>query len=209
MKVLHIVLIAFFATCSAFAQQWESTYVAEVQGFHVLAAKSNDPADVVSAAVQSILADPDICCGKYSSLVDQVQSANSYGLRSLAVKLNGRHVRPDGRPFVLDTKYLSVHRKDGTPGSSISNILLSLRANQPLLMTWHSHLYVIYGAVYAQIVTSETDPSGGGGATETYTIKSLQLMDPVTGEKKVFEAALQNWNGVEELLALTVQPSSN
>lgn len=75
--------------------------------------------------------------------------------------------------------------------------------NQPLLMDWNSHLYVVQGVLFDEAV----DTNG----IHDYAIHKLMLLDPRfsdTRREASFDRLKDNWNKVEGLLVLTVSPGS-
>jgi len=116
-----------------------------VSGLPVRAAASADPAAVLVAALETIIHDPDVCCGKNSVLQAAALSVDPLSLKELGTKIQGRYTLDDGRRIAVTAEYL--------PPSSINpfQIIASLAKNRALLVEWKSHVYVLYGVVFDEI----------------------------------------------------------
>src|SRR5208282_718682 len=137
------------ATVSAFAQPhawFLPNQEVRVANLPLLTTPSADASAVLATALETILHDRDVCCGKGSGLEDAVLSAQS-SLKALSAKLQGRHVLGDGLSIVVRAEYF--------PKSSIGApiMLKTLMDQQPMLIEWKSHLYVLYGAIYDETRT--------------------------------------------------------
>ncbi len=117
-----------------------------VANLPLLTAPSAEPSSVLATALETIIPDRDVCCGKDSGLEDAVLSAPS-SLKELSAKLQGRHVLGDGLSIVVRTEYF--------PKSSLdpSLVITTLMDQQPMLLKWKSHIYVLYGATYDETRT--------------------------------------------------------
>jgi hypothetical protein len=157
-------------------------------------AKANDSTTVLVATLETIFHDPDVCCGKNSSLEDIVGTAGPLSLKDLSAKLQGRHILSDGRPIIVTTEYLTP--SSITPGQ----ILAPLMKNQALLMEWNSHLYVLYGAVF-----DESRYYTG----RDFVIRKLLLLDARFSDARrnaVFNRETEDWKNVQGLLMLAAIP---
>jgi hypothetical protein len=111
----------------------------------VCTAGSDDPAAVLAAALETIFRNPDVCCGKNSSLWSAVLSADPVSLKDLSTRVPGRYALSDGRRTVVKAEYV--------PPSAInpSQLLIPLMRNQASLIEWESRLYVLYGAIFDEV----------------------------------------------------------
>jgi len=191
-------VLVCMAPVSAFSQDlsqpgWflhnQEVYVANLP---LLTAPSAEASAVLATALETILQDRDICCGKDSGLEDAVLSAPS-SLKELSAKLQGRHVLGDGLSIVVRAEYF--------PKSSIAPdlIITTLMDQQPMLLKWKSHIYVLYGATY-----DETRPNNWGSQ---FVIHKLWLLDPRYSDKRretELNAETDDWTKIQGILALTV-----
>ena len=129
-------------------------------------ARSHDLSDVLPTALDTILHDRSICCGKDSALEDNVAAADPLSLKDVASKLQGRHLLGDGRPIQVTAEFWPAAAVN--PGKVIG----ALTDQHALLMAWDSHLYVVYGVVYQWIRVGGDDT--GGALT---VIHKLLLLD--------------------------------
>ena len=188
------------ATVSAFAQHHAQSRVwflpnqeVRVDNLPLLTAPSADASAVLATALETIIPDRDVCCGKYSGLEDAVLSARS-SLKVLCAKLQGRHVLGDGLSVVVRAGYF--------PKSSIdpSLIVTTLMDQQPMLIKWKSHVYVLCGAIY-----DETRSYGQEGSL--FRIHKLLLLDPRYSDQRresEFNGETDDWNNIQGILTLSV-----
>jgi len=152
-------------------------------------AQSADSTAVLVAALETIFHDPDVCCGKNSALQDSGFSAGP--LKDLGARLAGKHYLSDGRPITVTAEYLS-------PASiNPSQIIGPLKHQQAVLMEWDSHLYVLYGAVFDELLY----PSGN----RDYVIHKLLLLDTRFSDARreaSFNRESDDWTKVSGLLTL-------
>jgi len=130
-----------------------------------LAARSRDSGDVLLTSLDIAFHDPSICCGKNSALEDRALAADPLSLKEIASKIQGRWLLSDGRPIQVTADFLP---QGGTLDIS-RRIIGPLLDKDPVLMVWGSHLYVLYGAVFDEVVDSVE-----GSA---YMIHKLLLLD--------------------------------
>lgn len=159
------------------------------------AAQSTGSTATLAAALETIFHDPDVCCGKNSALENAELSSDSFSLKDLSAKIQGRHILRDGRPIIVAADYL--------PANSINpdQMIAPLMHNQPLLMEWNSHLYVLYGAVF-----DETLYYSG---RRDYVIHKLLLLDPRFSDARreaLFDRQTDDWTKVQGLLMLRSAP---
>jgi hypothetical protein len=158
-----------------------------------LTAPSPSSSAVLTTALEIILHDKAVCCGKNSALEDAVLS-ESLSLKDLSGKLQGRHLlSDDGRPFVVNAEYV--------PQGSINAGMLvgALQDQHALLIEWKSRLYVLYGAIFGA-----TRYSSGN---LQYSIHKLLLVDPRFSDQRrqtEFNRETDDWGKVQGLLRLAV-----
>jgi hypothetical protein len=193
------VVLICVATVSAFAQDvspgtWflhnQEVIVANLP---LLTAPSAEASAVLATALETILPDRDVCCGKDSGLEDAVLSAPS-SLKELSAKLQGRHVLGDGLSIVVRAEYF--------PKSSIdpSLTIQTLMNQQPMLLKWKSHIYVLYGATYDETRTYNWE-------ARQFVIHKLWLLDPrYSGQRRETElnAETDDWTKIQGILTLSV-----
>lgn len=190
-------VLVCMATGSAFAQEGSGSVFHPNQEVRVtnlpsLTASSANPSAVLAMALETVLRDKAICCGKDSALEDVVLSAPP-SLRELSSKLQGRHVLGDGRTVMVSADYV--------PQSSISpDLMISALVDQHApLIEWKSHMYVLYGVIF-----DETRYDDG---RRQYAVKKLLLMDPRFSDQRrdvEFNRATDDWGKVQGLLTLAV-----
>jgi hypothetical protein len=177
-------------TCYLFSPNEE----ARVNNLPALTAASKDTSSVIAAAVEMVLHDTTLCCGKDSPLGDSVLS-EPRSLKELSGKLQGRHLLSDGRPIVVNAEYASQN-------SINSGVIIgALQDQRAPLLEWKSHVYVVYGAVFG-----ETRCHSGA---RRYSIVRLLLLDPRfsdQGREAVFNRDSDDLGKVQGLLTLSVAP---
>lgn len=190
-------VLGCIATLSAFAQDTPG-YVfhpnQEVRVTHLPTptAQSANKTAVLATALESILQDKAVCCGKNSALEDTVL-ITPQSLKELSAKLQGKHVLSDGRSVLVSAEYIA--QSSITPDLMIS----SLMDQHALLMNWSSHFYVLYGAIYDETVYSS--------GQRQFAIRKLLLLDPRFSDQRSkieFNREIDDWEKVEGLLTLTV-----
>jgi hypothetical protein len=92
---------------------------------------------VLATALETVLHDKDVWCGKDSALEDAVLS-EPRSLKDLGAKLQGRHFLSDGRPIVVSAEYVPPHSID------YGLFIRTLLDQHAPLIEWKSHLYVLY-----------------------------------------------------------------
>lgn len=181
----------FLVVCSvAFAQEYYPNQQVRIADLPSVTAKSKDASDVLAAALEIILRDKEVCCGKNSALEDDAQRADPRSLKDIAARLQGRHLLSDGRPILITAEYLPAT-------SLVSGLIYALTEKQPLLMLWNSHLYVVYGVIYNTVYSPE------GGRTDS--ILKIFLVDPRFSDQRrevTFDRQTDDWGKVQGLLLL-------
>lgn len=130
-----------------------------------LVARSHDTGDVLLTSLDIAFHDPSICCGNNSALDERALAADPVSLKDIASKIQGRWLLSDGRPIQVTADFLP---QGGTLDIS-RRIIDSLAGRHPTLIVWSSHLYVLYGAVFDEVMDSVE-----GSA---YMIHKLLLLD--------------------------------
>ena len=189
--VLCLVAVYTPGICLAQQQGYYPNQEVKVDGLPSLTAKSRSAADVLATSLEIILRDPRFCCGKNSALEDSIQSADPKSLNDIAAKLQGRHLLSDGRPIMVAA--------DLTPAASVNaaQLIGTLRDNNPFLMEWNSHLYVVYGVVFDQTVDQNEGLMNA--------IHKLLLLDVrFTGERREisFDRLRDDWGKVQGVLTV-------
>ena len=177
-------------TCYLFSPNAE----ARVTNLMSLTAPSKDTSAVIATAVEIVLRDQTLCCGKDSALGDAALS-EPRSLKELSTKLQGRHLLNDGRPILVNAQY--------APEISINSgsIVGSLQEQRASLLEWKSHVYVLYGAIYG-----ETRCQSGA---RQYSIVKLLLLDPRFSDQRreaVFNRETDDLSKVQGLLSISVSP---
>ncbi|HSZ60614.1 MAG TPA: hypothetical protein VK828_02380 [Terriglobales bacterium] len=187
--------LAWLITASASAQITPSptavflpNQVVRIGNLPSLTAPSSKSTAVLATALETIIRDRDVCCGKDSGLEDAVLSASS--LKDLGAKIEGRHVLGDGLSINVRAEYV--------PTSSLSaRLLVSTLMNQkPMLLGWKSRVYVVYGAVYDE--TRIYDPDGW-----QFVIHKLLLLDVRFSDHRrevEFDSESDDWNTIQGVL---------
>ena len=147
---------------------------------------------MLATALETVLHDKAVCCGKDSALEDAVLS-EPLSLKELSTKLQGRHLLSDGRRIVVSAEY--------DPQSSINSGLIigALLDQHAPLIEWKSHLYVLYGAIF-----NETRYYSG---MRQYAIHKLLLLDPRFSDQRretEFNRETDDLGKVQGLLTLAV-----
>ena len=161
-----------------------------------LAARSPDPSYVLLTSLDIIFHDHGICCTKDSALGHSAAAADPGSLKEIIAKLQGRHLKSDGRPIMVTVLDLAPQatRNPGTVVSALTN-------KRAMLLMWNSHLYVLYGAMFDEAQYAD------GSLAET--INQLFLLDPRYSDSRrevSFTRDKDDWNQVEGLLLLSVSP---
>ena len=203
MARLHVVTVSAFlisVSCLALGQTdvtesilwFHPNQEVRVANLPSLTAPSTDSSAVLTTALETVLHDKTVCCGKDSGLESAVLSGPR-SLKELSVKLQGRHLLSDGQAIVVSAQYV--------PQSAISSGLIigALLDQHAALIEWKSHLYVLHGAIF-----NETRYSSGA---RQYAIVKLLLLDPrfsVQRRETVFNRETDDWAEVQGLLTLAV-----
>jgi hypothetical protein len=159
-----------------------------------LTAPSKDATAATAAAVEAVLHDSSLCCGKDSALGDLVLS-EPRTLKELGSKLQGRHLLSDGRPIMVNAEY--------APQVSINSgsVIGALKEQRASLLEWKSHVYVLYGAIFGEARCLS-------GARQ-YSIAKFLLLDPRFSDQRrdaVFNRETDDLGKVQGLLTLSVVP---
>ncbi len=191
-------LLVVTATISASAQTGQGfafhpNQEVRVSGLASPAAASSSLPAVLATAIEIILHDRAVCCGKGAALEDLVLSA-PLSLQELGNKLQGAHVMGDGRSVVVNAEYVS--QRALTPDLLIGTLL---DQHAPLI-DWKSHFYVLYGAVFDETLY----PDG----SRQCAIKRLLLRDPRFSDARAeveFNREKDDFGAVHGLLILSTE----
>jgi hypothetical protein len=196
-------VVLVLVSCSAFGQrntEWQlyrANVEVRVPQLPALMARSHDLSDVLLTSLDIVFHDPALCCGKDSALDDRALAADPLSLKEVASKVQGTQVLSDGRRIQIAAEVLP-----NAPGIDISSrIVSSLLEKRALIMTWNSHLYVLYGAVF--------DAVGNDDRSSQFMIHKLFLVDPrYSGPRRelIFNRDTDDWSRVSGVLLLTVAP---
>jgi hypothetical protein len=135
-----------------------------IRDLPTLTASSDKASVVLAVALETILHDNAVCCGKDSALEDEVLS-DFPSLKDLGAKVEGRHLLSDGQPIMIHAEY--------APQSSVNsgvNIVNALQDQHAALIEWKSHVYLLYGATF-----NETRYSSG---RRQYAVSKLFCWTP-------------------------------
>lgn len=202
MKQLHAfgVMLLAFVSGLAYAQDVPQSYTvfhanqeSRVKPLRSLTARSHDPVDVLLTSLDTVFNDRTICCGRESALEDRADSADARSLKEIAAAVQGRHLLSDGRPIEISA--------DLTPSSDIGTalrIVNSLLGQHAMLMVWNSHLYVLYGAIYDEAISTDS---------RQVSIHKLLLLDTRFSDSRrevVFNRDADDWDGVQGVLSFSV-----
>jgi hypothetical protein len=179
-----------YGTAIAFVRADQKAIVEYV---HLQPAASEDRNAAVAAALATVIKDAGVCCGENSVLGTTPVTGSSISLREIANKVGGRHVLSDGQTVTITGEYISAATL------SSDRIIVPLMKQQPMLMMWKSHIYVLYGAVYDDTVYTD--------GHHDYVIHKLLLLDPSAAgpdRQATFDRQKDDWSQVEGLLLLKV-----
>jgi hypothetical protein len=133
-----------------------------------------------------------LCCGEDSAIGETPAGGTPGTLREIGDKIAGRHVLGDGTAVTIVANYF--------PAESISSdfIIVPLSKQQPMMMEWNAHFYVLYGAIYDDRVFTD--------GRHDYVIQKLLLLDPgkPAEPQAVFDRQKDDWSKVQGLLTLKV-----
>jgi hypothetical protein len=194
-NLVRCLVLASVATAVAFAQTSPAFFPNQeirVANLPSMTSPSADTSAVIATALEAILHNKDLCCGKYSGLENDVFSA-APSLKALSAKLQGRHVLGDGLSVVVRTEYV--------PKSSIGSatVIRTLLHQQPMLLKWKSHVYVLYGAIF--------DESRDDDGTRQFLIHKLLLLDLRYSDRRreaEFNRDTDDWGTLQGLLTVSV-----
>ncbi len=135
-------LSTFFLCGFAYGQTLNVDQQIEVRDLPVMLPPSPRGSDVLLTSVQTIIHDPEVCCGKDSALEDSIQKADPKSLQDAATKLSGRHLLGDGRPIMVSAEFFPADK------TSAGYLVTTMTSQHALLMAWDSHIYVVHGLIY-------------------------------------------------------------
>jgi hypothetical protein len=160
-----IVVPCLALCCLAYGQASYLEHEVHVHDLPSLTARSTEASDVLTASLEIVFNDKEVCCGKNSALEDSIQSCDPKSLKDIGSKLQGKHLFSDGRTFTVTAEYLTPDQV------SAGHLISMLAANQAPLMLWNSHLYVVNGITYVKTIDNEN------GVGVAYTTHKFFLQD--------------------------------
>lgn len=196
-SIAFVLLASFFVRAQDTPAQGRFLRNQEVRvtGLPTRTATARDPAAVLAAALETIFHDPEVCCGNKSVLQGAVLSADPLSFKDLSTRLQGKYELDDGPRITVTADYV--------PASSITSsaLLFPLLKNQASLVEWKSHLYVLGGAFYDEIQSSEE-----GRIFEIHKLYLLDLRFSDARRETTFERKNVDSNELQALLILKVTP---
>jgi hypothetical protein len=190
-------VVVCIAAVSVFAQE-DSSYVVHsnqeirVTDLPVLTASSMNKSAALATALEIVVHDKIMCCGKDSAFADAV-FADPQNLKELSPRLQGRHVLGDGLPVMVKADY--VPQNAITPELMIGSLL----ERRALLFEWKSHFYVMYGAIFDEILYTD--------GRRQLAVHRLSLLDPRFSDQRretEFNRDADDWGKVQGLLTLAI-----
>jgi hypothetical protein len=197
-SILRLVAVAASLASFAHAQQMYTDLEARVSDLPSLMARTHDPADVLATSLHTVLHDRAICCGRDSALEDSVAAADPLSLMDLASKLQGRHLRDDGRPIQVTAEFWP---QDAVTSGQLINALTDKHA---LLMVWDSHLYVVYGAVYRWVWVGTSDSPAAMTLVRKFLLWDTRFSD--SRREVTFDRDSDDASKVQGILLVTFAP---
>ena len=188
-------VLLWFSLLTTVAASQTTTYPdqeIQVPDLPVITAKTHHADDALRAALEIIVHDEEICCGRDSALGDSLDRADPRSLKDIASKLQGRQLRGDGRPISVTVEYLPPDQVYA------SHLVAMMQAGHAPLMLWNSHIYVVSGLSYAESV----DYSDYG---VMYITHKFMLVDPRFSDSRrtvVFDRLTDDVKQVQGLLFL-------
>jgi hypothetical protein len=164
--ILWLCLSSLFLLSPAHAQVLNVDQQIEVAGLPSITSPSRHSSDMLATALATTIHDPEVCCGKDSALEDSVEKADPKSLQDVAAKLNGRHLLPDGRSFMVKAAFFPPDQ------ANAAYLVKAFTEKYPLLMQWNSHIYVVHGLVYFWMATGG-DPNSSGRGVQAVVHKFL------------------------------------
>jgi len=167
---------------------------ARVRDLSPQTASSTNATAVLTAELETIFHNVEVCCGKNSALQDAVGAADPSSAKDVGAKLEGKHPLSDGRAIRITAEYEA-------PGAiNPGQIISSLSGNRALLLQWKSRLYVLYGAVF--------DEKLYYSGQREYIIHKLLLFDLRFSDSRkevVFDRDTDDWGKVQGLLKVSAR----
>jgi hypothetical protein len=206
LRILCVCALLLAVACLTHAQENNGSIFLANQEVRVanlpsLTAPTSHRPAALATALETILHDKAVCCGKDSALADAVfyaQISDPLSLKDFSLKLQGSHLTGDGQPVLVNADYV--------PEGSITadSIVRSLLGEHALLIEWKSHICVLYGALFNEV----RDNTG----RREFTVLKLFLLDPRFSDERrevVFNRETDDLGKVQGMLAVTftVPPS--
>jgi hypothetical protein len=159
-----------------------------------LTARSTHASDVLATSLEIAFNDRQVCCGYNSALEEIVRSSDPKSLEDIANNLQGRHLLGDGRPIRVTAEYLPPNAVNS------ARLISMILSQQPPLMEWNSHLYVVCGVTYVETVDYST-------GSDMKAIHKILLQDERFSDSRrevSFDRLSDDWARVQGLLSVAV-----
>jgi len=190
-----LVIVPLFASLLTRAQEYTPSFVVHpnqqvvVRDLPLQAAIHEGTGPALAAALETMFANPDICCGKNSTFAESL--AGNPSLQELRNKLAGRHTLSDGRPLAVAVDFYS--------GSTITaaDLINLLRNNSHMLTEWNGKVYVVRGVTFDDKLYSD--------GSHDYFLRKLLLFDPSmdsTSHETSFTRGEDDWSKISGFLLL-------
>lgn len=164
-----------------------------VPDLHLHVAIRAEPADTLAAALETVIANPGVCCGKKSTFSEVPDWSETSSLSDVGARLGGRHVLSDGRPFNISAQYW--------PSTALTShaLVRMLMRDDHLLVQWNSRVFLVQGVTFDDRVYSD--------GSHDYVLRKLLLLDPSLANKThqvTFDREKDDWSKVEGFLLLKI-----
>lgn len=204
MAKLHVLSVSVFlilAFCLAHGQGYTDVVSRVLPNQEVrindlpsLVAPSTDNSAVLTTALETVLNDKAMCCGK-GSRFENVTLAEPRSLKDLSTALQDGHFWSD-HSLKIHVNYL------GQSPIEAGVVIAALLERHAAIIEWKSHFYVVYGVIFDEAVHYS-------GRRE-FEIHKFLLLDPRLSDSRkevVFNRDTDDWGKVQGVLTLTVDPN--
>jgi len=196
-SIFYCLAAFWFGVCPARGQVVYPEKEVRVRDLPMVTAQSSHAAEVLAASLEVVIHDRQVCCGKDSALQDSLEAADPKSLKDVAEKLQGRHLLSDGRAIVVTAEFLTLDRVNA--GNLIAKII---DQNAPL-MAWDSHVYVVGGITFAEIVNYVDGVSSETRAVQKFLLQDVRYSD--ARRAVTFDRAKDDAGKVQGLLFVQVE----
>jgi len=195
-----ILTVGLVVCCDSNGQVLNQDQEIHVHNLPSVTAHSQDPSDILLAALETIFGDKEVCCSKNSALGDKAAAADPRSLKDIVAKLDGRHLLSDGRPIHVTADYVVA---DAINGGTLISMVLNGR---PALMQWNSHLYVLHGVIYRWIESGDPATRSMGRMTVVYKLLLWDMRFSDSRREVVFDRTTDDLSKVQGMLFLQAAP---